>query len=241
MAITPAQLKAMQFGYLCGQDLMQFCPSTLLIKQLEVDPNNLLVAVTFALSELIANLKNLYNIDLELENTPPIQATATATVAAGVVTGIAVNTPGSPYTVGSPLVTLVNPQGQNGSGAIVVPVLTAAVLTGLTVSAGGTGYTLAPIVNLYGGQADPRSSLCVKVSAVLAISAALGNSQAISEKLVEDIRMVKKDLLAMRNGQLQLPLQPPPNVVTTDEHGRPLTYNPQSKPELVRSSFSTLG
>lgn len=157
MAITPDQLKAMSFGYLTGSDLMQFCPSPLLIKQYEVDNSNLQNGCDFAYAEVTGALTNLYDIATELGKT-----------------------------------------------------------------------------------AGARAILCVKVTALHAIGNIMGNAQAISEKLVLDISMARKDLLAMRNGQLQLPLGLPPVPPGTDAHGRPHPW-PASNPELVRSSFSTLG
>lgn len=105
---------------------------------------------------------------------------------------------------------------------------------------------VAALTNLYDinleltKRAADRSILCVKVAAIHAVANALGSAQGISEKMVMDIQLARKDLLAMRTGQLQLPLNPVPQPTGTDEHGQPLPY-PAATATLVRSSFSTLG
>lgn len=102
----------------------------------------------------------------------------------------------------------------------------------------------AALTNLYNISAEmaktgtARSILCVKVTAIHAVSNALGNAQGISEKMMRDIDLARKDLLAMRTGQLQLPLQPPPSPVS--ENGQCLPW-PAAVPKLVCSSFSNLG
>lgn len=161
MALTIAQLKALNLYYLTGADLLQFCPGQLLIKQYEVDNNSLIAGANFAYAEMISNCINRYDIKTELSL-------------------VGADTP------------------------------------------------------------DLRSVFTVKLTALLAIAAILGNAQAISEYLGEQIKYAKKDLLAIRNGQLNLPLAPPPSLGNDPVTGCPLPY-PGSEGELVCSNFSTLG
>lgn len=74
-------------------------------------------------------------------------ATATASVAAGSITGIAVNTGGSLYTA-APTVLLV---GGGGIGAAAHAVITGGAVTSIVVDLPGSGYTAAPVVVLSGG------------------------------------------------------------------------------------------
>ncbi len=75
---------------------------------------------------------------------PGAGAAATATVASGAVTGIAVTAPGAGYTRGA-TVTLT---GGGGTGATAVPIINeqTGAITGVRVTAGGSGYTSAPTV-----------------------------------------------------------------------------------------------
>jgi hypothetical protein len=74
-------------------------------------------------------------------------ASATATVAGGAVTGIAVGGGGTNYGVG----TFVTLSGGGGTGATAVPVVTGGVVTAINVTNPGTGYTSAPTVAVRGG------------------------------------------------------------------------------------------
>ena len=73
-----------------------------------------------------------------------VQATATATVASGAVTAIAVGTAGTHYTA-APAVTIT---GGGGTGATAVATIAGGIVTGIAVTAAGTGYTTAPTVTL---------------------------------------------------------------------------------------------
>jgi FtsP/CotA-like multicopper oxidase with cupredoxin domain len=68
-------------------------------------------------------------------------ATATATVAGGVVTAITVTNGGQGYTT-APTVTII---GGGGTGATATATITAGVVTGIAVVTGGSGYTFAGI------------------------------------------------------------------------------------------------
>ena len=71
-------------------------------------------------------------------------ATASATVAAGAVTGVSITTAGTGYTV-APKVTL---SGGGGTGANVTATVSGGAVTGFSVVNGGTGYTTAPTVTI---------------------------------------------------------------------------------------------
>jgi len=79
--------------------------------------------------------------------TPPVQATATATIAAGKVTAVNPVNAGGGYLVGySPTVSIT---GGGGTGAQATPVVsTTGQVTGFVVTNQGTGYTSAPTVTL---------------------------------------------------------------------------------------------
>jgi hypothetical protein len=66
MAITIDQLKALAFGYLTGEDLLQWCPGQLLIKQNEVDSNSLQNGCNQAYAFVISQLVNRYDINTEI-------------------------------------------------------------------------------------------------------------------------------------------------------------------------------
>jgi hypothetical protein len=78
---------------------------------------------------------------------PGTAATATATVAAGEVTGLNVTNGGTNYGTG----TFITFTGGGGTGAAATPIISNGVITGYTVTSGGSGYTTAPTVNVRGG------------------------------------------------------------------------------------------
>ena len=80
-------------------------------------------------------------------------AMATATIAAGAVTGVAVNSTAAQF---SRVPTVVFTGG--GTGATATAVLTKTFLTNVTVTAGGSGYTTVPTVSFTGGALDPRAT-----------------------------------------------------------------------------------
>lgn len=154
MPLTVAELKLLDFGYLKGADLLQWCPAQLLIKQYEVDNASLQQAANFAYSEFTSATINRYDIAAELAKT-----------------------------------------------------------------------------------AGNRAVFCVKLIAILAVRNAMGNMQNISEYMMDIFKGAKKDMMDIRNAQLNLPLAPPPT--TTDTAGNVVVT--ESIAELVPSSFSTLG
>lgn len=75
-------------------------------------------------------------------------ATATATVASGVVTGIAVGAGGTLYAA-APTVVITGA----GTGATATATVINGIVIAITVTAGGTGYTSAPTITFTGGGA----------------------------------------------------------------------------------------
>lgn len=76
-----------------------------------------------------------------------IQAVATATVAAGVITGVTVTEPGTGYLT-APTITVVPTNG--GTGGVINAALTGRVGS-VTITNPGTGYTSAPTIGFTGG------------------------------------------------------------------------------------------
>lgn len=89
-------------------------------------------------------------ITTTLVSNPASQATGTASIALGAVTGISLTAAGTGYWL-APQVTIT---GGGGSGAKARATVSNGVLTGITVTSGGSGYTLAPTVTI----APPPSS-----------------------------------------------------------------------------------
>jgi len=79
-----------------------------------------------------------------------VQATAVASLVAGVITGITITQQGSGYSSSNPPTVSFAGAGGSGSGAVAVAVVGSKV-SGLQVVAGGTGYVTAPTVALVGG------------------------------------------------------------------------------------------
>lgn len=66
---TIADIQALNFGYLTGEDLLQWCSPQLLIKQYTVDTNSLQNAVNFATSEIVSSFTTRYDLSGELAKT----------------------------------------------------------------------------------------------------------------------------------------------------------------------------
>jgi len=69
--MTIAELTSMTFGYLSGQDLLDFCPSQFLINQETVTAGILQRSVQKAYSEIIRKLSAKTQIAQELKKTAP--------------------------------------------------------------------------------------------------------------------------------------------------------------------------
>jgi len=83
---------------------------------------------------------------------PPggVPATATATLTGGVITGVTITQPGTGYSSSNPPSITFAGAGGSGSGATAVA-LVGSTVSGLQVTAGGSGYVTAPTVSLVGG------------------------------------------------------------------------------------------
>ena len=84
MSLTVDQLVNQSFGYLNGDDLTEYSPPQLLIKQYEVKRGSLQKGCDVAYSELISLLNTRYNLAVEFAKRGFTNATgaATATFAA---------------------------------------------------------------------------------------------------------------------------------------------------------------
>lgn len=225
MALSNDQLKAFSFGYLTGYDLLQWCPAQYLIKQYEVDNNSLINACSLAYSEISSSFTTKYNLSAELSKNGNIAPAALAVVTAGVVASVAIQVPGNNFTV-APTVTIM---GGGGSGATATAVIVGGVISAIVVTAGGTGYTSAPLVSFSGGQpADTRNLLLVKILSLLSVRNVLGNTQSISEKMTADFTWADATIRAIRNGQMNLPIE----IASTEKI---------STANLVSDSFKTIG
>jgi len=226
MSISIQQLKALSFGYLCGNDLTGFCPYQLLQKQYEVDPNSLNQGAETAIEEIVASLRTRYDLTTELAKIAFTPAQATAVLTGGVVTSITINSGGTNYGT-PPTVSFV---GSPGSGAAATATLTNGVVTGFTITNGGSGYVQPPTVGFTGGAAaDTRLKLLVKIASIISIRNILGNAQNISDYMTNWFMWADRTLKDMRNGQMNL------LAIQADP------VNVSSPGELVDSSFNTLG
>lgn len=66
VALTYTDFSALNYGYLNGADLLQFCPIQLLNNKYLINPNIIFNGVQMAYDELINNLCSKYNIENEL-------------------------------------------------------------------------------------------------------------------------------------------------------------------------------
>lgn len=69
MSVTIADIKALDFGYLTGADLVQWAPWQLLANQYSVDSGSLAKGAKTAYSEVQAALGNRYDVAAELAKT----------------------------------------------------------------------------------------------------------------------------------------------------------------------------
>lgn len=84
------------------------------------------------------------------------------------------------------------------------------------------------IASEFGQVSGTRDILCVKIASIMAIRNIMGNMAGISELMVMNFTWAAKELLAIRNGQVNLIL-PQANVKSISESF------------LVPQNFSTLG
>ncbi len=151
MAITNAELLALNFGYLQGADLAQFVNYNLLISQYTKNPASLQNACDLAVAEVTGNADTKYNIDLE-----------------------------------------------------------------------------------FAKRGGARAFLCVKITALVACRNAVANILSEGDQLRDLFAWADKQILALRNGQLNIPVQLPPVDADT-------LVTPYSSSEVVYSAFRTRG
>lgn len=238
MALTIDQLSVMPFGYLSGADLLQYGPAQILISQYAKFPASLKQGCNAAYQQAISNLINRYDIDREMAQKPPIQATIGATITGGALTAIPISDAGGKYD--QPPQVTIPPPPAGGTQAAATAVLTDGVLTGFTITQAGSQYVAPIVITLSGGlAADPREQYLVQIVSLLAIGNIFGSSQNLSEFLMSMISQARKDLLAIRNAQANLKLYPVPQTINPDTQ-QPNPY-PQSDAGLISSSFQYLG
>lgn len=68
-APTYDELKALEFDYLTGSDLLRFCPYQVLQKQLAIDDDSVQIGCDIAYSEMLSTLGARYDIATELAKT----------------------------------------------------------------------------------------------------------------------------------------------------------------------------
>lgn len=147
MAITAAQLEAMNFGYLSGADLAQWCNTQLLISTYNVRPNLFTKAVKQAISEIKSKLLNLYDLANELSLSDTLTPIVTPVIGAGIITGVTIVQPGSNI-IAAPTAAVVD---NTGSGATLSAVISDNTVTGFELLSPGWHFKQAPTVAFVGG------------------------------------------------------------------------------------------
>lgn len=147
MAITVAQLEAMNFGYLSGADLTQWCNAQLLISAYNIRPALFTKALAQAISEIRSKLFNLYDLTDELSLSDSIIPLATPVIAGGVITGITIVSAGSNI-IEVPTAAVVD---NTGSGATLTAVISDSTMTGFEILSSGRHYRNPPSVSFFGG------------------------------------------------------------------------------------------
>lgn len=112
--------------------------------------------------------------------------TATASIASGAVSAIAVNDGGAGYTA-APAVYLV---GGGGTGATATATLTGGAVSSINVTAGGSGYTSAPTVIIGGLLAVPSKGLQLGAQSALGTIQIGTGTQYFQNNLADDFLMI---------------------------------------------------
>lgn len=95
-APTYDELKALDFGYLTGADLLRFCPYQVLQKQLAIDDDSVQIGCDIAYSEMLSTLGARYDITTELAKTTDRYSLAVKIAAILAVRNIVGNQSGLP-------------------------------------------------------------------------------------------------------------------------------------------------
>lgn len=225
MTLTTDQLKVLSFGYLTGNDLLQWCNAQLLIKQYEVDNNSLQRGYNQAIFEIISQISTRYDLTAELTKIGNVPASALAILNNGAISNINVLVPGTNFTT----VPVISFTGGGGNGAAATASIVNNALGPITITAAGANYTTPPTVNIIGGQvADTRSVLLVKIITILAVRNIIGNVDNVSDKQEANFKWVDRAILDIRKGQQNLPINGAAATVA-------------AVAELISDSVNTLG
>lgn len=145
--MTPTALQALNFGYLSGADLSQWCNMQILIAELNQRPNILQKAVNQAIAEVRSKLYNVYDLTQELSLSDIVLPQAQAALTAAAITGIAVTSPGTGI-IGAPSVVITDATGTNAAATAAISDTT---VTSIEVLSIGRRYLEAPAVVFTGG------------------------------------------------------------------------------------------
>ena len=92
MIVSRDQIAALNFGYLSGSDLLQFCPDQMLIKAYADDPNKLQTGCNQAYGYVKAKLINRYDLNQVLSNANQIFKKQTGSLQVTIAAGTYVST-----------------------------------------------------------------------------------------------------------------------------------------------------
>lgn len=146
--MTPTALQALNLGYLSGADLSQWCNMQILIAELNQRPSILTKAVAQAIAEVKSKLFNVYDLTQELSLSDVVLPQASPTLAAKVITAIAVTSPGTGI-IGVPSISITDQGG--GTGATATAVISDTTVQSVEILSQGRHFTQAPAVVFSGG------------------------------------------------------------------------------------------
>jgi hypothetical protein len=96
-ALTIDEIKALDFGYLTGEDLLNYCPFQIIQKQLIVDPTCLDNHIETAYKEVLSDLVTRYDIESEFGKTGTSRYfVVVKIVALSAIRNLTANIPGLP-------------------------------------------------------------------------------------------------------------------------------------------------
>jgi hypothetical protein len=147
MAISLTQLQSMNFGYLSGSDLLQWCNAQFLISAYNSRPSLFDRAVGQAISEVRSKLFNIYDLTEELSLTDVLPPVVTPVITGGVITGVTISQAGSNI-IAVPTASVTD---TTGSGAALTAVISDSVVDSVEVLAVGRHYRQPPAISFVGG------------------------------------------------------------------------------------------
>lgn len=155
------------YGYLSGADVAMWLDSQLIIGSENKVPGITRRAVAQAISEVQSHLMNQYDLGPEFQKTDVVPPIASAVVAGGVVTAVAVNMPGSGFKT-APGVVLARATGDTtGINATATVQITPSVVSLLHLTSRGRGYRAAPTISFVN---DPTDNTGVGAEAICTIN-----------------------------------------------------------------------